>query len=586
MTGAAHDSITLVGREREQTALRDQHEAARTGRGGLVLIGGEAGIGKTALAESLCGEATEQGALVLIGRCYDLTETPPYGPWVDLFARYRPTDRQPPLPLVFIQPGAVGATMSQSEIFTQTRDFLAALAACQSVLLLLDDLHRADPASLDLLRVLARDLAILPVLIIVTYRAEEVTRRHPLYQLLPVLVREAHADRYDLQRLDDDAVLALVAGQYPLADHDAARLVAYLQERAEGNPFYLGELLRSLEAEHALHRRADGWAVGDLTRAQIPSLLRQVIDGRLTRLGDDAPPLLAVAAVIGHVVPFGLWATVAGIDETTLLAVVERTAAASLMDETPEGTGARFAHALVREAVYEGIRPSQRRKLHRQVGEALTAPGSVPDPDAVAYHLLQAGDEGAAEWLVRAGERAQRAYAVETAADRYEAACTLMAGAPAPAAQRGWLLYRLALLRRIADPLGSIAYLDEAAALAAASGDRALAAGALFARSFCRANHFGTEEMLTELAAGVDALESLSPDEHARLNEEDGLPTSADSRAWRGSLIFHLALVGRFAAAIAMGEQFLARTTPPTTGGHCGDSPTVVAISAWVSPMR
>src|SRR5947209_14996583 len=103
----------LVGRERELALLREHLDAAVDGRGSLVLIGGEAGIGKTALAETVCREATEQGALVLVGRCYDLTETPPYGPWVELFAQYRPTDGMPPLPAAFAHPDKVGEVASQ-----------------------------------------------------------------------------------------------------------------------------------------------------------------------------------------------------------------------------------------------------------------------------------------------------------------------------------------------------------------------------------------------------------------------------------------------------------------------------------------
>src|SRR5689334_19024899 len=109
----------LVGRVREQTVLRDHLTAALAGQGSLVLIGGEAGIGKTALAETLCRDATEQGALILTGHCYDLNETPPYGPWVELFGRYRPTGDGPPLPAAFAQHGTVGTVTSQAALFQQ-----------------------------------------------------------------------------------------------------------------------------------------------------------------------------------------------------------------------------------------------------------------------------------------------------------------------------------------------------------------------------------------------------------------------------------------------------------------------------------
>src|SRR5262245_64380201 len=115
----------LVGRERERGVLRQHLDAAFAGHGSLVLIGGEAGIGKTALAEALCRDATDQGALVLIGRCYDLTETPPYGPWIELFGRYHATNGAPVLPAAFADPGTVGPVVSQSTLFHDVQRFFA-----------------------------------------------------------------------------------------------------------------------------------------------------------------------------------------------------------------------------------------------------------------------------------------------------------------------------------------------------------------------------------------------------------------------------------------------------------------------------
>ena len=147
----------LVGRRREQALLRDRLDDALIGRGGLVLIGGEAGIGKTALAETICAGAADRGALVLVGRCYDLTETPPYGPWIELFAPLA-AEHDLPAPL-----GDGKATASQAALLARVRDYLAALTANQPLALLLDDLHWADPASLDLLRALARHAWSLPL---------------------------------------------------------------------------------------------------------------------------------------------------------------------------------------------------------------------------------------------------------------------------------------------------------------------------------------------------------------------------------------------------------------------------------------
>jgi len=119
----------LVGREREQAWLRDSLTATLGGQGGLVLIGGEAGIGKTALAEALCDEAAEHDALVLVGRCYDLTETPPYGPWVELFGCYAPDGVCPALPAAFARRGSVGAVANPAILVAQVHGFFAALGA-------------------------------------------------------------------------------------------------------------------------------------------------------------------------------------------------------------------------------------------------------------------------------------------------------------------------------------------------------------------------------------------------------------------------------------------------------------------------
>ena len=186
---------TLVGRDRELGVLRDHLAGALAGRGSLVLISGEAGIGKTALAESLCHEAAEQGALVLVGRCYDLTETPPYGPWVELFGRFPRTDDAPPLPEVFATRGTLGKVTSQAALFQQVVDFFAALATTRPLsccsMTALGGLRLARPPPLP------RPLPpTCPILILATYRSDELTRHHPLSALLPLLVRESrHASR-------------------------------------------------------------------------------------------------------------------------------------------------------------------------------------------------------------------------------------------------------------------------------------------------------------------------------------------------------------------------------------------------------
>lgn len=332
-----------------------------------MLVNGAAGIGKTTLVEALSREATAQRGLVLTGRCYDLTETPPYGPWLELLERYRPADADPPsLPSMLVRLDNADARPGEMPLFAAIQDFLIAAAAQQPLMLVLDDLQWADPASLDVFRRLARIVPDLPVLLVATYRTEDVDRQHPLFPLLPLLIREARPVRVTLRALPDDDVRVIIGAQYTLDADALERLVVYLQARAEGNPFYLGELLHTLEDEEVLRRIAPAsaepgssprWILGDLTGFGLPPVLRQILDRRLARLTEDECGLLAVAAIIGQEVPLTLWATVVLAEEERLIEVVERGAEAHILGTDADGVRFRFAHALIREALYEGLLP-------------------------------------------------------------------------------------------------------------------------------------------------------------------------------------------------------------------------------------
>jgi len=223
----------------------------------------------------------------------------------------------------------------------------------------------------------------------------------------------------------------------------------------------------------------------------------------------------------------------------------------------------RFAHALIREALYAGLVATRRRRVHRQLGEALAAL-PAPDPDAVADHFGRAGDDRAATWLVAAGERAQRAHAHVTAAARYEAAAALLERQGGDTGQRGWLLLRLAEVADLHDARRNLAAAEEAAHLAAASGDRALAAAALCRRG--RA-YFVLGESRPGFAcveAGVAAIEALPPAERARFNRLDTLGGAATARnRYLGLLAYMRAVMGPYPAAVALGERLLGQVPAP-----------------------
>jgi DNA-binding CsgD family transcriptional regulator len=527
----------LVGRDRELAILSEQLDAAIAGRGSLVLINGEAGIGKTVLTEALCQVATVSAACILTGRCFDLTETPVYGPWRYLFERYRPAPNLPACPAAFADPTMVSAVESQVTLYRQVRDFLAMLTAARPVVLILDDLHWADPASLDLLRFLARSVETLPLLLIGTYRDDELMSDTPLYRSLPALIREARAVRVDLRPLETAAVRLLITVRYALRAVDGDRLVAYVQARGEGNPFYIGELLRALEETGALRRGDAGWDLGDLGRARIPRLLRQVIDARLDHFDVESQRLLRIAAVIGHEIPLDVWASVGGRDADVVLHVAARALDARLLTDASDGARVQFAHALVREALYESIPAIHRRRIHVHAG-ALLAAACTPDVDAVAYHFRRADDDRAVAWLIQAGEAAQRVFAWPTAVERYEEALSVAGAVALDDRERSWLRYRIARLLRHTDRPRAFASVAEAERNAEAADDRALRIAARFTRGQLLCRDDRNAEGVPIIRDAIAALATLSADEIAQIDRQEATSTTADFRG------FHIAGYG------------------------------------------
>jgi DNA-binding CsgD family transcriptional regulator len=563
----------LIGRDRELGILRDHLERAAAGQGGLTLIAGETGVGKTALAETLCHEAATRGTRVLIGRCYDLTETPPYGPWLDLFARGATHGDLPCPPATLAVRNGVGVVASQASLFEELRAFLVAVTRSGPTVILLGDLHWADPATLDMLRFAARIVQDLPILVLVTYRTEDVTADRPLYRLIPLLVWEAKAMRIELRPLPDSEVRALVEERYALPPTDATRLLTHLQARAQGNPLFIEELLRDLEGDGALARTGDGWALGNLLGDRVPTLLRQLVERRFAQIPDEGRRLLAIAAVIGQEVAYDLWAAVTATDIAALQDASESAVTAALLDETADGAHVRFRHPLIRAALYETMLPSRRRGVHRQIAEALAA-RAQPDPDVVADHFRRAGDARAPRWLARAGERAERTLALLTAADRYETAAALLDAEDADPllrspTERGWLLHGVARARRYINPRQGLAVLDDVTRLTACADDAALSAATLRLRALLRCYIGEVREGLPEMEAAAAAVRALTPADRERLAERLG-QTGFGAGDGYGTYVSWLAFMGRNAEARARGERLVGDLYAP--GRDAGDA--------------
>jgi DNA-binding CsgD family transcriptional regulator len=553
----------LVGRHREQALLRTQLERMLEGRAGLVLVGGEGGTGKTALVEAFGHEAAAQGTMLVWGRCYDLTAPPHLGPWAEIFAQMAAhQDQNPPRSDRLLPTARSAGSMSQAALFAQARDTLVAAATRQPHILVLDDLHWADPASLDLLRYLARTLGPARLLILGTYRPEELGRQHSLYALLPVLGHEGRAVRLELRPLTDDDLRALVRMRYSLGGPGEAWLVAYLHERSRGNPLFAAELLRALEEEGVLCHAESGWVLGSIDEIRVPTPLRQIIDRRVARLGPAAHELLTVAAIIGQDVPIPLWQTVGEATEEALANVIERALAARILVEEAAGNGVRFAHAILREALYEGLSLPARQRWHRRIAELLLA-APDRDPDLIASHFRQARDKRAVDWLIEAGDRAQHRFAYSTARERYEAALMLLDNGQADPHARGWLLVRLAWMAEFADPSAGHTALHEAAQIGATTADSLLLIAARYARGVLRCRGQQLRTGLADIAAAVTMLEGrASVERDWRIIEERRGRRTAQHTSPYHAFALGLAVAGRYDEAAAAIERVLADRVP------------------------
>lgn len=560
----------LVGREREQQQLSDLLDAACAESGRLVLVSGEAGIGKTTLVRGLEQQARERGALVLRGACYDLTTTPSYGPWTEVIQSYQPSGGQPPVPTWFEQPGGVAQLGNQATLFDETRRFFSAIADQQPLVIVLEDLHWSDPATPDALRYLARTLSDRSVCIVVTYRVDEADRQHPFIESIPALVREANAHRVELRRWNQEDCGALLANRYDLPRNDQARLADYCHGLADGNPFFTVELLHSLEGEGVLWFAAnDHWVLEDLTGIHVPPLVRQVIERRLRAVSPETRDLLQLASVIGHATTFELWQAISEVADDRLGMALQEALRAQLVDQLPDRGGFRFRHSLMRESLYLAINGLLLRRLHVKIAELLSGDPAI-SPHVVAHHFLRAGDERAFYWLVRAGERAQRAYAWNTAQERYEMAIDLVSDIPDRAREYGWLLYRLGVNQRASDPALSQERMNEARRLASQADDPVLNAYTLIIEGLILEFRGAFRDGISAMEQGVKKFDELLEDGPVRpytyqarlfadLTQVDQFQESPAMTAnpGRGALVQWYAATGRCDDVFRVGYRFV-----------------------------
>lgn len=462
-------STPLVDREDERAILRDLARRADTGDGQLVLLGGEAGIGKTTLALAVPTLAP-RGARMLIGRNYDLMETPPYGPWRDCFRHWPEGAGIPAAPLQM----QGDEPQTQDALFAQVQSAVTAIARSRLLVLILDDLQWADPASLDLFRHLAHDLAGRRIMIIGTFRNDELADTHPLKALLPRLMRESPTTRLTLSRLLPANVTEMVTARFGVGRQiDALSRSVY--RTTAGNPLFVREMCHALVSARAVQRTANGWTIHSTTLPSPPETLQELVAARIARLDPPARRILEVAAIIGQTFTFPLLSRVLDQPEEEVLEGLERAAAAYMIaEDDPAREQYHFTHPIIHEVLYRAVLVTRRRQWHRRIGEAIEAtavPGDDAAYDRLAHHFGQAHDGArAVRYLILAGDAAMRIFARATAAEYYEDALALLA--PVAGEERDQVLLKLAYVIAYSDPLRSQQCAEEALRGFLTRGDR------------------------------------------------------------------------------------------------------------------
>jgi DNA-binding NarL/FixJ family response regulator len=415
--GAHHRSVSrrlsspiFVGRVAERAALLEAMERASRGEPSIVVIGGEAGVGKTRLLAEAAAQAAALGQLLVTGACFDVAAgTLPYAPFVEIVRALDRAGRLSALPDRAIaelnrlapqigRPGggaetdvAAGSSSAdlgvrgneggQGRLFAAVRDSLSAASAASPLVVVIEDVHWADTTTLDLLTYLARSMRAERVVLLATARLDSLPRRHPLVDVVAELARLPWAERIDLARFDEREVAEQLTGILGRAPDTGLSREVF--ERSDGNAFFAEELI----------------ATGAAPGGALPASLRDTLTARLLGLDETTAQVVRVAAVAGRVVAHELLLRVLDVPQAELVAALRRALEQRLLiDVTEPYPGYAFRHALVREAAYDDLLVAEREALHRVIADALeedaslSPGGTMSRLGEIAFHAMASRD--------------------------------------------------------------------------------------------------------------------------------------------------------------------------------------------------
>ncbi len=519
MTAAATTPTAFVGRERELAQIGAALDAAAAGRGQLVMLAGEPGIGKTSLADRAAALAAARGFTVLWGRCWEAGGAPAYWPWLDPIAELSRAVDDATLSRV-LGDGAALLGEIVSELRARLPETPAGAAPPveegrfrlwravsalvheatrqKPALIVLDDLHAADQSSLSLLHFVARQLRPMRVLLLASYRDVEARMDAATGDLLARVGREGTT--LTLARLDRAASARFVQERVGAVTSDVE---ARVYDRSQGNPLFLEEMMRLWDEQGA----------EAITEGVVPQGVREVIRQRLDRVAEETRGLIDLAAVAGDVIDAPLLAAAAGRDAAWVSARLADASRAGVLVE--RGGHRRFGHALFREVLYRELGDDPRRALHGRIADALErlAPGQLAE---IAHHTLEGPSallDRAVAHAIRAAARAQALLAYDEAVSTLVRARDAVTRAGNPPAPRARVLLALGEARiRRGEAAAGKEDCREVAALARTLGDAEL--GARAALAYGGVFVFGVvDPVLVEMLEG--SLEALPPGDSA-----------------------------------------------------------------------
>jgi len=501
-TGVLLTRTPFVGRAKEIDRLQTKLDEARAGHGGLVMLVGEPGIGKSRTIEEFAEQARAAGAQVLTGRCFEGEWAPPYAPFAEAIAGYA-KDADPDVlgadlgygapPLARLvpslrerlpdieEPVPLNPDEERFRLLDAVSQFILATSARAPVVLVLDDLHWSDGGTIAMLHHVARFLPGQPTLVLGAYRDVELDRQHPLADALAALRREAEYERILIKGLDEADVRSLLTDW---AEHDVPdAFVQAISAETDGNPFFIREVLIHLAEEGKIYQQDGRWASNvSIAEMGIPEGVRQVIGHRLSRLSENANDLLTAASGFNGPFRVDLAADAASLDEADALDALDAALGAQLVQPASGDVESYdFAHALIRHTLYGELSPSRQVRLHRGIAEAmerLYGDRVMEHAAELAYQYHRSaglpGAERGADYAIAAADQAERLPAWDQVAVFSRMALDLL---PEADARRPHVAGRLglALARSTGSDEAARACAEAADTLAKAEGDDAAA---------------------------------------------------------------------------------------------------------------